>query len=118
MGEDNAIAGLILAQVTDHGFECNVSIAANPDAAHCAAKGFKGITLIDEGDEAWHLSMLPIKVLEPASEVLDILSAWESENLKALAALPTIQLTERLGQYGLHLQRLAKGAVNKGVDSA
>jgi len=113
MGEDNAIAGLILAQVTDHGFECNVSIAANPDAAHCAAKGFKGITLIDEGDEAWHLSMLPIKVLEPASEVLDILSAWGIRNLKALAALPTIQLTERLGQYGLHLQRLAKGAVTR-----
>ncbi|HEY2234101.1 MAG TPA: hypothetical protein VGK01_11570 [Candidatus Angelobacter sp.] len=113
MGDDNAIAGLILAQVTDHGFDCNVSIAANPDAAHCAAKGFKGITLIDQGDEAWHLNMLPITVLDPEPEVLDVLTAWGIRNLKSLAALPTIQLTERLGQYGLHLQSLAKGAVTR-----
>lgn len=113
MGDDNAIAGLILTQVTDRGFDCNVSIAANPDAAHCSAKGFKGITLIDEGDEAWHLNMLPITVLEPEPEVLDILNAWGIRNLKSLAALPTIQLTERLGQYGLHLQRLARGAVTR-----
>jgi protein ImuB len=111
MGDDNAIAGLILAYVTDRGFEGNVSIAANPDAAHCAAKGFKGVTLIDEGDEAWHLNMLPITVLEPELEVLDILHAWGVRNLKSLAALPTIQLTERLGQHGLHLHRLAQGAV-------
>jgi protein ImuB len=113
MGDDNAIAGLILTQVTDRGFEGNVSIAANPDAAHCAAKGFKGVTLIDEGDEAWHLNMLPITVLEPELEVLDILHAWGVRNLKSLAALPDIQLTERLGQYGLHLQRLARGAVTR-----
>jgi protein ImuB len=57
--------------------------------------------------------MLPISVLEPEPEVLDVLNAWGIRNLKALAALPTIQLTERLGQYGLHLQRLAKGAVTR-----
>jgi protein ImuB len=113
MGDDNAIARLVLAQVTDHGFDCNVSIAGNPDAAHCAAKGFKGVTLIDEGDEAWHLNMLPITVFEPEPEVLEVLNAWGIRNLKSLAALPTIQLTERLGQYGLHLQRLAKGAVTR-----
>jgi protein ImuB len=111
MGNDNAIAGLILTQVTNRGFKCNVSIAANPDAAHCAAKGFKGVMVIDEGDEAWHLNMLPITVLDPEPKVMDILTAWGIRNLKSLAALPTIQLTERLGQYGLHLQCLAKGAV-------
>jgi protein ImuB len=111
MGDDNAIAGLILSQITDRGFDCNVCIASNPDAAYCAAKGFKGVTLVDEGDEAWHLNMLPVAVLEPEPEVLDILNAWGIRNLKSLAALPTVQLTERLGQYGLHLQRLARGAV-------
>jgi protein ImuB len=111
MGNDNIIAALVRDQVKDHGFDCNVSIAANPDAAHCAAKGFKGVTLIDEGDEAWHLNLLPITVLDPEPEVLDVLNAWGIRNLKSLAALPTIQLTERLGQYGLHLQRLAQGAV-------
>jgi protein ImuB len=113
MGDDNAIAQSILAQVNDLGFDCNVCIASNADAAYCGAKGFKGITLIDEGDEAWHLSMLPVTVLEPEGEVLDVLNAWGIRNLKALAALPSIQLTERLGQYGLHLQRLAQGAVTR-----
>jgi protein ImuB len=113
LGDENAIAGLILDQVKDRGFDCNVSIAANPDAAHCAAKGFKGVTLMDEDDEAWHLSFLPITVLEPEPEVQDILDAWGIRNLKSLAALPAIQLTERLGQYGLHLQRLARGAVTR-----
>jgi len=113
LGDENAIASLVLNQVTDRGFDCNVSIAANPDAAHCAAKGFKGVTLMDEGDEAWPLSFLPITVLEPEPEVQEILDAWGIKNLKSLAALPTIQLTERLGQYGLHLQRLAQGAVTR-----
>jgi len=113
LGGDSAIAAGVLDQVRDRGFDCSVSIAANPDAAHCVAKGCKGITLIDEGDEAWHLSPLPVKVLEPEPEVLDILTAWGIRDLKSLAALPTIQLTERLGQYGLHLQQLAKGAVTR-----
>src|SRR5262249_40046999 len=30
-------------------------------------------------------------------------------DLKSLAALPPVPLTQRLGQYGLHLQRLAQG---------
>ena len=33
-----------------------------------------------------------------------------SEFSKSLAALPRSYLTERLGQYGLHLHRLARGA--------
>ncbi len=40
-----------------------------------------------------------------------MLHAWGIRDFKSLAALPPIELTERLGQYGLHLQRLARGAV-------
>src|ERR1700733_7376604 len=80
MGDDNAIAQSIFTQVNDLGFDANVCIAGNPDAAYCGAKGFKGITLIDEGDEAWHLSMLPISVLEPEPEVLDVLNTWGIRN--------------------------------------
>jgi protein ImuB len=54
---------------------------------------------------------LSIEVLEPEAETLDVLRAWGIRDLKSLAALPSIPLTERLGQYGLHLQRLAQGAV-------
>jgi protein ImuB len=111
LGDDKTVSAAILECVAEQGFECNVSIAANPDAALCAACGFAGITIIPAGDEARRLSCLPIEVLQPEPETLDVLLAWGIQDFKALAALPSIPLTERLGQYGLHLQRLAQGAV-------
>jgi protein ImuB len=111
LGTGKAIAQLLLNEVTKLGFESNVSIAANPDTAQYAARGFKGITVIDPGDEAQRLSRLSIEVLGADSDILDILHAWGIRNFKSLAALPSVPLTERLGQYGLHLQRLANGVV-------
>jgi protein ImuB len=111
LGTGKTIAQLILAEVTKRGFESSVAIAGNPDTAHYAARGFKGITVVDPGDEAQSLSKLPVEVLGSGPEVLDVLRAWGIRDFKSLAALPSIELTERLGQYGLHLQRLARGAV-------
>src|ERR1700724_483716 len=111
LGTGNTIAQLIFGEVSKRGFESNVSIASNPDRAHYAARGFKGITIMEPGDEAQRLGRLHVEVLGLESDVLDILHAWGIGTLKSLAALPSIELTERLGQYGLHLQRLARGAV-------
>lgn len=111
LGTGKTIAQLIFGEVTKRGFESNVAIAGNPDTAHYAACGFKGIAVIDPGDEAERLSSLPVEVLGVEPNVLDVLHAWGIRDFKALAALPSIELTERLGQYGLHLQRLARGAV-------
>jgi protein ImuB len=111
MGTGRTIAQLILGEVTKRGFESNVSIAANPDTAHYAARGFKGITIIEPAHEVQRLGTLPVEVLGLEPDVQDVLHAWGIRALKSLAALPSIELTERLGQYGLHLQRLAKGAV-------
>jgi protein ImuB len=111
LGTGKPLSQIILGEVAKRGFECNISIAPNPDAAHCAARGFKGITLIDPGDETHCLSRLPIEVLGPEPDVLDVFHVWGIRNFKSLAALPSIPLTERLGQYGLHLQRLARGEV-------
>lgn len=47
------------------------------------------------------------------ADIMDSLSGWGIRNFKALAALPAVALTQRLGQYGLHLQRLAKGEVQR-----
>jgi protein ImuB len=111
LGTGRTIAQLILREVNRLGFESNISIAANPDATHCAARGFRGITIIDPGDEAQRLSALAVDVLCIESDILDVLHAWGIRDFKALAALPSIPLTERLGQYGQHLQRLARGEV-------
>jgi protein ImuB len=111
LGTGKTIAQIILGEVTGRGFESHVSLASNPDTAHYAARGFKGITVIDPGDEARRLSTLPVEILGVEEDVLDTLHAWGIRTFKALASLPTVPLTERLGQYGLHLQRLAQGAV-------
>jgi len=111
LGTGETIAQLILGEAAKRGFESNVAIAGNPDAAHYAACGFKGITVIGGGDEAQCLSKLPVEVLGVEPDVLDVLDAWGIRDFKYLAALPSIDLSERLGQYGLHLQRLAQGTV-------
>lgn len=47
------------------------------------------------------------------SNLLETLDRWGIRNLSALAALPEIALSERLGQIGLHLQQLARGAASR-----
>lgn len=104
-------------QMAEHcrtsGFKVNIGIAANPDAALCTARGFSGVTVIPPGQEAARLGHLPIQVLQPSEKILETLESWGIDTFAALAALPSIALTERLGQSGLHLQKLARGAVNR-----
>lgn len=113
LGDAKTIGPAILSHASGTGFEVNAAIAANPDTALCAARGFSGITVIAPGEESLCLGGLPIEVLEPLPEILDTLESWGIRTFKALALLPSIPLAERLGQYGLHLQRLAQGAVQR-----
>ena len=94
-------------------FDVSIGIAANPDAALCAARGFRGITVIPPGKEAVRLAGLPIQVLQASDETLETLANWGIHTFAALAALPAIALSERLGQDGLHLQNLARGTVQR-----
>ena len=103
------------------GLSANIAAASNPDAALLAARGFPGVTVISTGKEAEQLGSLPTNVLfhdhlegdekKSADNLLETLDRWGIRNLRALAALPEIALTERMGQQGLHLQQLARGAV-------
>src|SRR6185437_6116028 len=97
--------------------ECNlhgrVGIAANPDAALHAARGFEGITIVESGKEAAALAQLPVGVLNPDPEVLESLLNWGITNFKALASLPEKSLAQRLGQLGLYLQQLARGRIER-----
>jgi protein ImuB len=47
------------------------------------------------------------------SDLLETLDRWGIRDLRALAALPEVALSERLGQEGLHLQQLARGAASR-----
>ena len=48
-----------------------------------------------------------------AARLLETLDRWGIRNLRALAALPEVSLSERLGQEGLRLQQLARGAASR-----
>src|SRR5436189_124136 len=93
---------------------CRV-VAMNPDAAIHAARGFRGITLIPASEEAERLGSLPVGALAPPPEILETLDRWGVRTFRALAALPTLQLSERLGQEGVRLQKLARGRSNRSL---
>ena len=112
-----------LAQCVFHmGLEANLAVAANPDAALLAARGFSGVTLIPEGREAERLGDLPVEVLlesfsssfsfdvEEGARWVETFDRWGIRKLRALAALPELPVSERLGQQGIRLQKLARGA--------
>lgn len=112
LGQPQEIAAKIVNECKT-GFDVAVGMAANPDTALLAARGFLGITVIAPGEEALRLAPLPISVLQAEAELLETLESWGVWNLKALASLPAIPLSVRLGQHGLHLQQLALGQVKR-----
>ncbi len=103
------IARELARHVADVGMEANVAIASNPDCAMHAARGFAGVTVIPPRKEAERLGELPVDVLRPPVHLLETLDRWGVRNLRGLAALPPLAVSERLGQSGLRLQRLARG---------
>jgi len=119
-GPLSKIVRAVACRASDLGLEANVAVAFNPDAAVLAARGFSGVTVIPEGKEAEKLGSLPVEVLlgrssgfdceHEAMQFLETLSRWGVRNLRALAALPDVALSERLGQEGIRLQKLARGS--------
>jgi len=130
------IAQSLFRRAADLGLDANVAVASNPDAAVLASRGFSGVTVIPSGKESDVLGSLPVDVLfageNKSSEarkkenerqeesarlletrLIETLDRWGVRNLRALAALPEIALSERLGQDGLRLQKLARGAASR-----
>jgi len=121
LGLVSKIAWDIAQRASTMGLEANVAVASNPDAAWLAARGFSGVTLIPEGHNAERLGELPVDVLleafatdaQEAARWLETLDRWGIRKLRALAALPEVPLSERLGQPGIRLQKLARGAASR-----
>ena len=103
------IAVVLAERTSSIGLHPHISVASNIEVAIHAARGFAGITLIPSGEESERLSSLPIEVLSPSTETLETLHRWGIRTCEALAALPVLQLSERLGQEGVRLHELARG---------
>src|SRR5271165_2526946 len=122
------ISRAIYSRAAALGLAANVAVASNPDAAMLAARGLCGVTVIPTGKEAEQLGPLPTEVLfmnglpedqmegnekKAAARLLETLDRWGIRNLRGLAALPEVSLSERLGQEGLRLQPLARGGASR-----
>jgi len=125
------MAGELAARVTAVGIDANIAVAANPDAAMYAARGFSGATVIPAGSEAQRLGVLPVQVLLDAfkissqkktnskmsqresvklrEQMLDTLERWGVRDFRTLALLPEHALASRLGEAGAQLRQLARG---------
>jgi protein ImuB len=108
-GSEEEIARQLTDGASRFGLIAQVAIASNPDVAIHAARGFPGITLIPPGEESQRLGCLPVRVLSPGAEVLETLERWGVRTCQALAALPVLELSERLGQEGVRLHEFARG---------
>src|SRR5258708_6979902 len=107
-GSDENIARELTRRVAAIGLAARVAVATNIEVAIHSARGFPGITIIPAGEERQRLSALPVGVLTTEAETLEILERWGVETLQVLAALPVLQLSERLGQEGVRLSELAR----------
>ena len=119
-GPPSKIAHDLARRISALGVEANVAVASNVDTAALAARGFSGVTFISPGQEAERLGSLPVNVLfkkeqgQPASnpeQLMETFQRWGIHDLRSLAALPEVALSERMGQEGVLLQRLARGAM-------
>ncbi len=110
-GADEKIAQELARRGSGLGLSARIAVAENIEVAILAARGSPGVTLIPPGEEAERLRALPVHTLLPSLEILETLARWGVESCGKLAALPVIQLSERLGQEGVRLHTLARGAL-------
>jgi protein ImuB len=124
-GPASKLAQNLAQRAWDLGLQVNVAVASNPDTASLAARGFPGVTVIPRGKEEERLANLPVAVLlaafqqsDPESDcefLLSTLERWGIRKLSQLVALPDVAISERLGQTGIRLQKLARGAISRSL---
>ena len=112
-GMPQDIAHAIMRRAVELSVKANLALAMNPDAAICAARGFSGVSIVPEGDEAKFLGTLRLAVLTPSDELMETLERWGIRRFQELAALPPLGIAERLGPEGLRLRELARGEADR-----
>jgi protein ImuB len=119
-----AVGEALRRTAADRGLAAHVAVASTRTAALLLARGRAGLTVVLAGEEPARLAPLPLNLLSswtaPGVErsrsrkavdglPLATLHRWGLKTLGDLAALPAVDLSERLGQEGVVWQRLARG---------
>lgn len=89
------------------GAHINIAIAETADAAVLAARNFSGLTIAPD------LNDINVATLPLPDGLEGTLEMWGIHTLGQLARLPETGIAERFGPEGVHLQRLAKGILNR-----
>jgi protein ImuB len=113
IGEPRAIGEELRRAAADAGLGVHIAVAATSTAAILLAHARAGLTVVAPGTEAATLAPLPLRVLTPMAQSpapeVDQLHRWGLRTLGDLAALPSGELSARLGPTGLRWQRWARG---------
>ena len=104
------LATVLIERAASIGLHPHVAVASKIETAIHAARGFPGITLIPPGEESERLNPLPVKEFFSSGDTFETLDRWGIRTFGELAALPLLPLSERLGQEGVRLHELARGA--------
>jgi protein ImuB len=115
-GSDAQIAAQIYDQTFLLGLDPHVAVASNPDAAIHASRGFAGQQVIARGTERQQLSRIPLFLLTREPQFLETMHRWGLHTFGDFGALPPVNISERLGQGGLRLHTLARGASARPLD--
>ena len=116
------LANAIAQRASALHLKISVAVAANPDVAIHAARSFRGVSVIPNGDELSQLQALSIKTIDcslveidvkRAQEIQETFTLWGIRTFGDLARLPLSGIAERLGQDGVQLQKLAQGKTDR-----
>lgn len=95
----------------DRELEARIGLADDPDQACLGARAARPVLVLDEagsGKQDW-FEKLPVTVLEPSPEILEVLELWGIQSLAAFAALSRADIAARLGVEGALLWDMAHG---------
>ena len=130
IGPPRAVGEELRREAAARGMHVHVAVAATRSAALVLALARPGLTVIEPGRERETLAPLPISVLEkihdygtqstqstqrelnPKNSAVSAVSAfkrWGVRTLGEFAALPSGELSSRLGQHALAWQAMARG---------
>src|SRR5688572_29689004 len=121
------LANAIAQRASALHLKISVSVAANPDVAIHAARSFRGVSVIPNGEELSQLQALSIKAIDcslvgidarRAEEIEETFALWGIRTFGDLARLPLSGIAERLGQDGVQLQKLAQGKTDRRLNLA
>jgi protein ImuB len=122
LGDARAIGEELRREAADRGLRVHVAIAGTQTAATVLALARPGVVVVEAGQEAEAMAPISIDVLamtrerrdddhrgDSAISAISALKRWGLKTLGDLAALPSADLSARLGAQGLLWQALARG---------